>query len=402
MTVRRGRSFESSTATPTLRTSPRSTRRGGLSTRGRSSERTEHPWVASSCSKRQAWPLPRLSPPRTRTSFVAYSSATKCARPASSSPAAGLTSKPVLREPLLEQCNPVVAPELLAAHDEERDSEHMVRVALGKRRLEGCGALAGQVARVGLCRMTEFGDQPRDLFRPIDLQPPLEEAPIDLLGVGTKKSFALRKKAADEGGCGIIDLPRTHDLESTALVGKAAGIGVGVLRLPVRVDAALARPLEAEEIGNPMQGDVKAFGQIPGELAREVREGALVIEVELERLRHDPRLCDSRFGRLGQPNAELLELATRAAQRELDLFRPHVVAVDRIVDIDADPSVQVLCGVAHGVPTLRSPELRHGDGVLGGKSLGEAPDRLLRGEPHRLHIDVGVRRALTDCLERRD
>ncbi len=100
--------------------------------------------------------------------------------------------------------------------------------------------------------------------------------------------------------------------------------------------------------------------------------------------------------------AELEQLRRGAAERELELLRQQEVPVQRVVLVDAHAAVQVLRGVHDPLAALGRPELRHRDLGRGGQTLGQPPDRLPRGEPDRLGVDVRVGRALTDRLERRD
>src|SRR5690606_23779219 len=75
-----------------------------------------------------------------------------------------------------------------------------------------------------------------------------------------------------------------------------------------------------------------------------------------------PRSSRRRERRLGgDPPAELDELRRRRAEREFDLLRPEEVALDRVVDVDADPAVDVEGRVPDPAPALARPILRGRD-----------------------------------------
>src|SRR5260221_7248405 len=90
------------------------------------------------------------------------------------------------------------------------------------------------------------------------------------------------------------------------------------------------------------------------------------------------------------------------AERELDHLASPEVPVNRIVEIDADTPVKMLRGVHHTITTEGGPELCDVDFVVRGKLLGQSPCGLDRREPDRLRVDVRIRAALCDRLERAD
>jgi len=96
------------------------------------------------------------------------------------------------------------------------------------------------------------------------------------------------------------------------------------------------------------------------------------------------------------------ELPGRPAERHAELARPQVVAVERVVEVDADAPVQVLGGVGDAVAALGRPELGDRHRLLGVLALGEAMDGAEQGESDRLDVDVGVAGALVHCLEAAD
>src|SRR5262249_5145863 len=104
----------------------------------------------------------------------------------------------------------------------------------------------------------------------------------------------------------------------------------------------------------------------------------------------------------GDRFAQRGELPGRGAERELDGLRPEVVAMDRVVDVDADPTVQMLGGVDDAVSRLRGPELRHPDLVARREPGVEPPRALPGGETDGLDVDPRVGRALLHCLEAAD
>src|SRR5581483_2660537 len=104
----------------------------------------------------------------------------------------------------------------------------------------------------------------------------------------------------------------------------------------------------------------------------------------------------------GEHRAEREQLPGRAAELVLDLLAPDEVAVQRVVEVDTQTTVQMLGGVHDPGPAVAGPELRDRDRLVGRPSFGQPPDRLQRGEPDQLGVNVGVSGTLTDCLERRD
>ena len=61
---------------------------------------------------------------------------------------------------------------------------------------------------------------------------------------------------------------------------------------------------------------------------------------------------------------------------ELELLGPEEVAVQRVVDVDADAAVQVLRGVHDALAALGRPELGDATSVVGGQALDEPPGGL--------------------------
>ena len=76
--------------------------------------------------------------------------------------------------------------------------------------------------------------------------------------------------------------------------------------------------------------------------------------------------------------------------------------MDREVDVDADPAVDVQGGVRDSIPAVGGPELRGGDleGVVA--PFVEVRRRLEHRELDRLVVDVAIGHALPDCLEGSD
>ena len=90
------------------------------------------------------------------------------------------------------------------------------------------------------------------------------------------------------------------------------------------------------------------------------------------------------------------------AELVLQVDRPLEVAVQRVVAVDADAAVQVLAGVGGELGPLGRPVLRHRDVFTARQPFGQAPRGLLRGEPQRLDVDVGVGGPLMHGLEASD
>ena len=76
--------------------------------------------------------------------------------------------------------------------------------------------------------------------------------------------------------------------------------------------------------------------------------------------------------------------------------------MERVVDVDADPAVQMLLGIDDPVRGLRRPELGDGHRSRRRQPRGEPPGGLPRGQTDRLDVDVGVGGALVNGLEARD
>src|SRR4051794_22644624 len=66
-------------------------------------------------------------------------------------------------------------------------------------------------------------------------------------------------------------------------------------------------------------------------------------------------------GGVGEVLTDDEQLGGGAAQRELGLLDPQEVAVDRVVEVDADAAVDVQAGVAELVAAFARPPLRRGD-----------------------------------------
>ena len=90
------------------------------------------------------------------------------------------------------------------------------------------------------------------------------------------------------------------------------------------------------------------------------------------------------------------------AELQLEDLGPPEVAVDRVLDVEADAAVEVLGGVGDPVPAVGGPVLGDVELLVGGSPLGEAPGGLAGGELHALGVDVGVGHALADGLEGAD
>src|SRR4030095_12873618 len=67
--------------------------------------------------------------------------------------------QPALAEPLLEHRDPVVPPERLAVHDEQRHTEYVIGVRLLDAGLELLRAVSGQEFVIGVGIVTELADQ---------------------------------------------------------------------------------------------------------------------------------------------------------------------------------------------------------------------------------------------------
>src|SRR5438105_848286 len=105
--------------------------------------------------------------------------------------------------------------------------------------------------------------------------------------------------------------------------------------------------------------------------------------------------------RTSQLRSDARELPRLRPERQLDLLRPEIVAMQRVVDVDADPAVEMLRRIGDAVGGLGRPELRDGDLVPRRPPAREAPHGLPRRQPDRLDVDVGVRGTLVDGLEAR-
>ena len=61
-----------------------------------------------------------------------------------------------------------------------------------------------------------------------------------------------------------------------------------------------------------------------------------------------------------------------STERELDLLGPPEVAVNRVVDVEADAAVQVLGGMHHPLGAFGRPELGDGERLSAASTLGSA------------------------------
>src|SRR3954452_16435915 len=105
-------------------------------------------------------------------------------------------------------------------------------------------------------------------------------------------------------------------------------------------------------------------------------------------------------GLVGEELAEVAEVAAAGAEGELELLGPAVVAVQRVVAVDADAAVEVLRGAHDALAGVGGEVLGDGDLLGRGTARREVPRRLERGEADRLRVDERVRGALADRLER--
>ena len=78
----------------------------------------------------------------------------------------------------------------------------------------------------------------------------------------------------------------------------------------------------------------------------------------------------------GQQLAQRRQLVARTPERVLDLGRPEEVAMNRVVDVGARASVQVLSGVDDLVSSAAGPPLRYRDLSRRLTALGEPPASL--------------------------
>jgi hypothetical protein len=191
-----------------------------------------------------------------------------------------------------------VSPERLAAEEEQRHAEHVVGVRLLHGGLEVARARAGEVGEIALARAgaADLVQQRSDLGGEVELEPVVEEARVRLAREGAEAALLLREQAADQRGPRVVDLARAADAKAAAPVRPAPCVEVGVAGLPLRVLAALALALDAELEGDPAQGDRVLLRQRERRLRGEVREGALVVEVELQLFRG--RLLLDPWGRI--------------------------------------------------------------------------------------------------------
>src|SRR6186713_2312633 len=93
-----------------------------------------------------------------------------------------LASQARLGQPLLEERDAIVAPELLAAEDEQRHAEDVVARRLLLARLERRGALAAEVGEERGRRAPDLLDHAGHRVRLVDLERPLEEAGVHAIG----------------------------------------------------------------------------------------------------------------------------------------------------------------------------------------------------------------------------
>src|SRR4051794_31412315 len=92
-------------------------------------------------------------------------------------------------------------------------------------------------------------------------------------------------------------------------------------------------------------------------------------------------------GFVGEDLAELQQLLLGPAEVELEPLGPEVVAVQRVVAVDADAAVEVLGGGGDALATFGHPELGGGDLGGGGQVVLQPPRRLEGGEAHALGVD---------------
>src|SRR4029453_5625697 len=112
--------------------------------------------------------------------------------------------------------------------------------------LELLRAVSGQEFAIGVGIVTELADQCGHLRGLVDLEPVLEEAREYLEAVALEEPLALREQAPDQDRSGVVDLARAADQEPAAPVRKAPRVQVRIARLPLRIDAALAGPLDLQ------------------------------------------------------------------------------------------------------------------------------------------------------------
>src|SRR5437763_15932129 len=99
--------------------------------------------------------------------------------------------------------------------------------------------------------------------------------------------------------------------------------------------------------------------------------------------------------------AECEQLTRRRTELVLELFAPQEIAMQRIVEVDTQPAVQVLARVQRTHTAVTDPKLGDRDLLLGRPVDRQPPGRLKCGEAHHLGVDVGFSRALAAGLYRR-
>ena len=105
---------------------------------------------------------------------------------------------------------------------------------------------------------------------------------------------------------------------------------------------------------------------------------------------------------VGQIPADDPQLRGGAAEGEFGLFGGDEVAVDLVVHIDADPTVDMHGGVGDPVAGIGGPERRGGHFHVARLVLGQPPRGLLQRQAQTLEVDVAVGKPLGDRLEASD
>jgi len=160
-------------------------------------------------------------------------------------------------ETLFEDRDTVVAPKWLAREEKQRHPKDVVVGGLLLRAFVVADALGAEIVPVLLTGETDARQQFRDRVGLVGFELAAEEKLERLAAVIEQASMPFGEQAADQRRRAVVDLQRPAD-QKAARLGPSAGVKVGVARLELGIDAALAFALDTKLKRNPSQADAIA------------------------------------------------------------------------------------------------------------------------------------------------
>src|SRR5262249_35259900 len=152
--------------------------------------------------------------------------------------------------------NPVIAPELLAAENADRNAEDLILLALLLRLIIFAAAVALEISAIVRAGHAKRLDEAFDRVDLVNREFPAEEQLIDETAVFEQAALLLRKQTADERRRRLEDFQRAaDDLLVAPLVRCSPRVHVGILDLVFRIDAALSGTLDPELERAPLHLD---------------------------------------------------------------------------------------------------------------------------------------------------